>query len=338
MSDNEQEIKRLKRLVEAYERLTAFSHRELLDASQTIAAQEQVSALSAEEIRLLKNEIEELQRGTPSTQALIKRILNEDDKNETLIMQELEEIRRHSGESFYVDIFRVLLHHDFAPADASRHWAEIMEHGKKMAENLGRNVGFRVAMIDYFINANKVLKNPMVIEISIFDEVVKSSLQDELTLIFNRRYFDKSIVREINRARRHESVLSLFLFDVDDFKNLNDTLGHAAGDGVLREIGIMMRSMFRNEDIPCRFGGEEFAVILPETKSDAAIKVAERFAKQLREKSIDGQKVTISGGIAQFPDDAQDPGTLFLQADRALYRAKIDGKNRIFTVPPREDR
>jgi len=153
-------------------------------------------------------------------------------------------------------------------------------------------------------------------------------VHDELTQVHNRRYFDRAMQREVNRARRHEEPLSLFLFDIDDFKSYNDSFGHREGDDLLRRVGRLLLATFRSEDVPCRYGGEEFVVILPETDAAHAHLVAERFRETIAR--LDGpRKATISGGIAEFPVHGVEPGALFLQADRTMYRAKAEGKDRI---------
>ena len=172
----------------------------------------------------------------------------------------------------------------------------------------------------------------MIIEISIFDEMMKNNVLDELTQVYNRRYFDRTLMREINRARRHNGKLTLFLFDIDNFKKYNDTHGHTAGDEALKCVGRMLNSEFRREDTPCRYGGEEFVVIMPETSAEAAMLVAGRFSEKVAVAQLSSGNISISGGVASFPSDGEEPGELFLQADRALYRAKSDGKNRILHV------
>ena len=330
MDVKDQQIQRLKKIVEAYEKLTAYSHLELLEANRIIDAQEKVQEFSGSEMHQLRARIKELEQDREEgLQDRIKAILNEDKFNETRILEEFERIRGESGNSFYVDLLKVLVHFDFSLEDARDHWNGILKHTREMQDKLDRPVSFRVGMLDYFISQNKILKNPMMIEISIFDEVVKSSLQDELTRLYNRRYFDMCLVREVNRARRHRSSVALLMVDIDDFKQFNDRFGHQTGDEIMRTIGVLLRTTFRNEDIPCRFGGEEFVVVLPETTSKQALTVARRFLDALKTSRVNDTVITVSGGIAHFPDHADNPANLLLEADRALYRAKQDGKDKI---------
>lgn len=323
----EAEIHRLQQIIDAYEKLTLYSRDELLTADRTIQAHERVQHLSREEIYQLHQTIDQLKAAEATVSERIKQALSEDSDNEQLVLAELEELRRTSGETFYTDLFRVLVHYDFTSEEAQEHWQRILAHCDHMGQKLGRPVSFRVAMLDYFVGLNRILKSPKMIEIALFDEVVRSSLQDELTGLFNRRYFDRSLAREINRARRHEKTVALLIFDIDDFKQYNDRFGHAAGDQVLQQVGLILRESLRSEDIPCRFGGEEFVAILPETTSELARPLIERVVKRVAEAQLEHGRITISGGVADFPAHGDAPGEIFLQADRALYAAKARGKN-----------
>ncbi|MBX7056737.1 MAG: GGDEF domain-containing protein [Leptospirales bacterium] len=332
MAESESEIQRLKRIIEAYEKLTSLSRTELLEADSIIEAQERVQALTREEIRALHHTIHELGVSEANLQEKIKEALSEDSSNEQQILEELERLRGHSGSDFYVDLFRVLVHYDFSAEEAAQHWAAILEHNREMALRLGRPVSFRAALLDYFISQNRILKNPKIIEISLFDEVLRSSHEDELTGLFNRRYLEKALPREVKRAQRHQSPLSVLILDIDDFKKYNDVYGHAAGDEVMRSVARILHENFRSEDIACRYGGEEFVVILPETDCKQALAVAGRFVECVRDTRFEFGAVTVSGGIAQLPLHGDSGGLLMLQADRALYRAKSEGKNSVLVA------
>ena len=332
-SKKDAEIHRLRRIVEAYERLTLYGREELLIANDTIHAQEKVQELSREELLRLRRRLRDLELEGPARRERIKQVLAEDPINEMLILEQLDSLARQSDSTFHVDLFRVLAHHEFDNDQAEEHWEQIVTNKEAMSAALGREVSFRTALLDYFTNQNRVLQNPMVIEISLFDELLKSSLMDELTQLYNRRYYEISVNRETKRARRHGHSVSLMIFDIDNFKAYNDTHGHSAGDDVMRTVSRVMLDSFRTEDIACRFGGEEFVAILPETTCSQAEATAARFLSALAEAKLEhGDAVTVSGGIAEFPKHADNPGALLIAADRALYRAKLAGKNRMYTA------
>jgi len=329
MDPRDAEIQRLRRLLEAYERLSDFSHRELLEAQTTIQAHETLSDLSRDEILALHEKLSRLESRDASLEARIRHILAEDSRNEEKILLDLDQVRKKSHEGFYVDFFRVLTQHSFSQDEAVQHWQGIHRHAIEISQLLGRPVGFRVAMLDYFVNKNKILNNPMIIEINMFDEVLMNTMTDELTGLYNRRYFELAFRREVNRARRHAENLCLLIIDVDDFKRYNDDHGHQLADGILRKLGELFLATFRVEDSCCRYGGEEFAVILPATRADQAVVVGERFIKAAAMLEFEGPPVTLSAGLAEHPLHAVDGPELFRLADAALYRAKSAGKNQI---------
>jgi len=160
------------------------------------------------------------------------------------------------------------------------------------------------------------------------------SIRDPLTGLFNRRYMDEPLQRELARAGRNHSSVAVLAIDVDHFKAFNDAYGHPAGDALLTSLGALLRDRIRSEDIACRSGGEEFNVILPDCGRDAAVERADalRVAVKGLEVGVRGRSyggVTISVGVALFPGNGADSGTLLHEADAALYRAKAGGRDRV---------
>ncbi len=170
--------------------------------------------------------------------------------------------------------------------------------------------------------------------------LMHQSVRDPLTGLFNRRYMEESLERELRRAARGERPLGVLMLDLDYFKHFNDTFGHDAGDTMLREFSNMLRSNVRGGDIACRYGGEEFALILPE----ASLEVTRQRAELLREKAkhlgVEHKgtslgSITISGGVAAFPDNGNSSEKLLEAADSALYAAKSAGRDRIVVAKSR---
>lgn len=164
------------------------------------------------------------------------------------------------------------------------------------------------------------------------------SIRDPLTGLFNRRYLMETCRREFSRAARIGQCVSILSIDVDHFKQLNDHHGHDAGDTVLRTIGECLQQFFRDEDVPCRFGDEEFVVILPGTTPEAAIRKAEDLRikiEGLAVRYLEGHlpRTTISVGVAAFPRSGATPQEVLKAADEALYRAKESGRNRVQVAP-----
>jgi diguanylate cyclase (GGDEF)-like protein len=160
------------------------------------------------------------------------------------------------------------------------------------------------------------------------------AVRDALTGVHNRGYLEESLAREEARARRSGTPLGVVMIDIDHFKRFNDTYGHAAGDAVLRTVGQYMMSLTRGEDIFCRYGGEEFVLIMIDTTARAAWERAESLRAGVQALAIehDGQAIgpiTLSIGVAMIPDNARDGQGALKAADEALYRAKQGGRNRV---------
>lgn len=154
--------------------------------------------------------------------------------------------------------------------------------------------------------------------------LVDLAVRDGLTGLFNRRYFNELILVETNRLKRSPAALSLLMLDIDNFKNYNDTQGHPAGDVLLKNAAKVFKNSVRPSDIVCRYGGEEFVVILPQTDKAASKIVAERLRVQVGLYL----PTTVSIGIASLPEDASEITALIDKADGALYQAKKTGKNK----------
>jgi diguanylate cyclase (GGDEF)-like protein len=224
---------------------------------------------------------------------------------------------------------------DIPEVQAERLLADLLRHRDEVTRALRRDPGLRVAAIDYLSNVKKLLANPAIVETSQLEKTERSAMTDPLTRLYNRRHFARALALEVRRSHRYSLRLSLLMLDLDAFKRLNDRHGHLFGDLVLQRVGQELRRAVRDADTPCRHGGEEFTVILPETDRLGGYAVAERIRRRIRrsfaERPVGGKRVEVnlSGGIASYPVDGEDPPALIARADQALYLAKRLGKNRI---------
>lgn len=161
-------------------------------------------------------------------------------------------------------------------------------------------------------------------------QLLELSQTDPLTSLRNRRAFDERLGETFEHARRYERPLSLAVIDVDHFKAINDTFGHDAGDAVLRAVGKIIGTGTRQTDFAARVGGEEFAILLPETPLFEALQFGEKLRSAIAAEPVGGHAVRISIGIASYPHShVASPAELFRAADQALYRAKANGRNRV---------
>jgi diguanylate cyclase (GGDEF)-like protein len=176
--------------------------------------------------------------------------------------------------------------------------------------------------------------------VDLHETISKQAVTDELTGLSNIRHFHDTLDAEMERSRRFGTHVGLMMLDIDDFKRINDTYGHQQGDLVLIEVGRVLRNLSRDIDEPARYGGEEMAVILPQTDVEGAELLAERMraaVEGLRIDRLDGEgplEVTASFGVASVPSTARDKDSLIAEADAALYRAKRAGKNRVARAEP----
>jgi len=166
---------------------------------------------------------------------------------------------------------------------------------------------------------------------NLLERMQQMAVTDGLTQLANRRSFDRSLDRELQRATRTDGRLSVVLIDIDHFKALNDTHGHLVGDNVLREIAAALAECGREYDTIARYGGEEFAAVLPGCSSALAVQVADRLRRAVEEAGTE-VPVTASCGVATYPYDGADVDSLLGAADRALYSAKHAGRNQVFSA------
>jgi len=160
------------------------------------------------------------------------------------------------------------------------------------------------------------------------------SLRDPLTGLFNRRYLEVSLARDLTRAIRRNQPLAVLMLDVDHFKRFNDTHGHDAGDALLTQFGELLMASIRSEDVACRYGGEEFTIVLQEADAALALDRAEDICSAVRTLKVgyrnqDVGPVTVSIGIASYPQHGDSPEQLLRRADRALYAAKDGGRDQV---------
>lgn len=167
------------------------------------------------------------------------------------------------------------------------------------------------------------------------DSCEEAAFTDHLTGLANRRRFERQLEREVGRVLRFERPFTLLMIDIDNFKNLNDTFGHDAGDDAIRRISRVLREGTRGIDLAARIGGEEFAVLLVETSQAAGMEVAERLRVAIRHLQTPSEaRITASFGVAECPTDAQTASGILKAADVALYEAKRNGRDRVVPMQP----
>ena len=199
----------------------------------------------------------------------------------------------------------------------------------KAAQKAGRQPGLRQLVVAVGETIKLSLSN-----LRLRDELRRQVIHDPLTGLYNRRYMEEALERELMRATRKKLTLGIIMIDVDNFKRFNDTLGHAAGDTILRELGAFLLGHVRGEDINCRYGGEEFIIILPDASLAVTRARAELICESIKEFYLpfDGKildTLTLSLGVAIFPENGVIGTAVLKAADTALYHAKREGRGRV---------
>jgi diguanylate cyclase (GGDEF)-like protein len=247
----------------------------------------------------------------------------------------IREVRDLEGVPAFGAAIHLLAGLELSDGSAEKLLADILAHRADLGGKLQRDPGLRVAAVDFLSNIEPRMTHPAIVERSRLEEAERSAVTDPLTGLYNRRFFRATFEREVRRGHRYGVTLSLIMLDVDGFKRINDEYGHLFGDLVLRRVAKLVRRAIRESDTASRYGGEEFAIILPETDRLGSFAVAERIRRRVETafaaRPTSGRPVamTVSGGIASYPDDGSDLAEMLGRADEALYRAKTLGKNRI---------
>lgn len=244
----------------------------------------------------------------------------------------LDELETRRGPWLYSDFLYAIAHKHFPVEMAEGLWSMVLQHKRRLATVLGRNVGIAVAALDYLTNVTGYMDSATLVSESQVKEIVALSLRDGLTGLFNHAYFYQQIDFEVRRYERYGAPVSLVLIDIDDFKRVNDTYGHQEGDRILAAMGCTLMRVARESDICCRYGGEEFAVILPSTDIHEAGVIANRLNSELAERIPGDQIVTVSIGVVACGTNTGTFRALVEKADAALYHVKRNGKNRVMVV------
>jgi diguanylate cyclase (GGDEF)-like protein len=271
-------------------------------------------------------------------------ILAEDAHNTQRLADRLDSLERESGVGPHAALLMILTRKRFAEDEAQLHWRAIVERQKEMSKVLAREVGVRVAAIDYFVNVNRQLVRPALIDFELLEQSSREATLDALTGLASERTFRTAVSNELRRSRRYELTTAVVLFDLDDFASLNDRLGPLVADRIFREIAILLRNKVRDIDLAARCHSDELLLLLPETDRNGALLVADRCRAAIETFFAQGSttreatNLTISGGVAAYPADSQTPEGLLTCAAQALYQAKAAGKNLVELFQPERRR
>jgi diguanylate cyclase (GGDEF)-like protein len=234
---------------------------------------------------------------------------------------------RKSSPNFFSRLIHSFIPEPINEPEAQTLWDEIQVHKKELQQKLGRNVGLRVAALDYLENFKHKLKKSYFVEANVFLETFDEAQHDALTGLLNRKYFYKHINNLINE----NSSFTFAFIDLDNFKKHNDRFGHLHGDNVLKDFSQKIKIFFSENALMGRYGGDEFMLCLPGIPKDRAFDQLDLFRRQFAEKHAENL-ITMSTGLVEYKLDADSTDSLLAIADELLYRVKEFGGNKVFTL------
>lgn len=252
-----------------------------------------------------------------------------------LLVETLEGLDESVRGQFLRQYFRTIAQIDLTESQSSEYWQRILQRRRELAGSLGRKVSLRTAMVDVLASTN-FLRVPILIEYEDFKKLQINAATDALTGLYNRRLFDEYCDKELNRAKRYGQHLAIVILDLHKLKDVNDRYGHLEGDKVLQLAAATLRKTLRASDFAFRIGGDEFALLLPQTDPEQAVTLCRRVRAQyegeIRALEL-GIAVTLDFGVAVHPQDGDQKGELLGIADERLYELKHAGRMPTRAIP-----
>jgi diguanylate cyclase (GGDEF)-like protein len=252
-----------------------------------------------------------------------------------LLVETLEGLDEPVRGQFLRQFFRNIAQIDLTESQSNEYWARILLRRRELEESLGKRLSLKTAMVDVLASTN-FLRVPIMMEYEDFKKLQINAATDALTGLYNRRLFDEYCEKELNRAKRYGHQLAVVILDLHQLKEVNDHYGHLQGDQVLQLAAATLRRTLRASDFAFRIGGDEFAVLLPQTDPEQATTLCRRVRSQY-ETEVSPLKfdvaVTLDFGIAVFPQDGEQKGALLRLADQRLYQLKHAGRAPSHVIP-----
>src|SRR5271154_682664 len=251
-----------------------------------------------------------------------------DDSYLDLLVETLEGLDESIRGQFLRQFFRTVAQIDVTEEQSNEFWVRILRRRSDLADSEGKKISLKTAMLDVLAAAN-LLRVPVLIEYDELKKLQVNAATDALTGLHNRRLFDEYFEKEMNRAKRYGQQLAIVILDLHKLKEVNDRHGHLQGDQVLQIAAATLRRTLRNSDFAFRIGGDEFAVLLPQTDSEQAVTLSRRvrsqYENELRPLALE-IGVTLDFGVAVHPQDGDQKSALLGLADKKLYELKLAGR------------
>jgi diguanylate cyclase (GGDEF)-like protein len=256
-----------------------------------------------------------------------------------LLADTLDGLEVSARGQFLQRYIRAITHLDLKESQCVQLWDEVLTRRRELSDNLGRQIALKTALMDVLTSAG-LFRVPIILEYDELKTLQLNAVTDPLTGLYNRRLFSETFEKELNRTRRYGSQLGLVILDLHRFKEVNDKHGHPRGDDVLRAAATTLKKALRTSDSAFRIGGDEFALLLPQTDADQALALSRRvetvFAEVLHALPL-SVSVNMDHGIAIYPHDGEQADQLIRVADERLYRLKHTNHRKVGEVDPRAE-
>lgn len=241
--------------------------------------------------------------------------------------------RKSKDPKFFQKLIFLLTGLKFEEDTAKALWEEIERYHKSIISVLGRNIHISATVVDYMFRIKNYLKNPSVFDLVLMDKIKNSTLQDFFTGLYKGSFFEDFVRREINRSKRHNHKFSIVLFVVNGVDSIYLSGNVSVATKIIVEVGSIVKNLKRSEDMGFRFSTNKFGIILPHTDKKGAVLFSRRLMTELSNSILNTSGlifgISISLGIQSFPDDGSDVQTLISNVEKACYKAKIIGQNKI---------
>ncbi|MGH9686390.1 MAG: diguanylate cyclase domain-containing protein [Candidatus Acidiferrales bacterium] len=255
-----------------------------------------------------------------------------------LLVETLEGLEEAARGQFLRQFFRTVAQIDLSETQSNEYWRHILQRRQEISERIGRRISLKTAIVDVLASTN-ILRVPILVEFEDFKKLQFDAATDSLTRLYNRRLFDEHCDKEMIRAKRYSQQLAIVIFDMHKLKDVNDRHGHLEGDRILQLVAATLRKTLRASDFAFRIGGDEFALLLPQTDPEQALTLCRRVRSQYEADLSPANLnigVTVDFGIAVYPQDGDQKSELLSIADRRLYELKhaAQADARITPLPP----
>jgi diguanylate cyclase (GGDEF)-like protein len=259
-----------------------------------------------------------------------------------LLVETLANLDETARGQFLRQFFRTVAQIDLTEAQSNDYWRHILHRRKEISELLGRRISLKTAIVDVLTSTN-ILRVPILVEFDEFKKLQVNAATDSLTGLYNRRLFDEYCDKELIRAKRYRHQLAIVILDLHKLKEVNDSHGHLEGDRILQLLATTLRKTLRASDFAFRIGGDEFALLLPQTDPEQALILCRRVRSQYEADLTPlhlNIGVTVDFGVAVHPQDGDQKSELLSNADRRLYELKHATRNggRVMPIPPAAQR